>query len=68
MYEVRHGRDELFSPHGRIRRERSVADKTAKGMSLEELKTAEYCESCSDDNYGQRLRELREELNRRRGK
>ena len=34
-------------------------------MTLEELKLAEYIESCCDDGYGPRLRALRQELIRR---
>jgi len=40
----------------------------AKEMTDEELNIEEYCESCRDDSYGIRLRELREELNKRRSK
>jgi hypothetical protein len=44
----------------------AIPNKSAREMSLAELKNAEYIESCCDDGYGKRLRELREELIRRK--
>ena len=43
-----------------------MSEQPAKEMPLEELMRAELIEACIDDGYGPRLRELREELIRRR--
>jgi hypothetical protein len=39
--------------------------KRVREMTDEELMAAEFHESCSDDGYGRRLKELREEVIRR---
>jgi hypothetical protein len=44
----------------------SMKEKSPKDMTLVELERAEFVEACADDSYGPRLRELREELLRRR--
>ncbi len=41
-------------------------EKPAKSMTDYELYASEYAESCRDDTYGPRLKELREELIKRK--